>query len=116
MNFNPAPATQVGQYSADASPYGVLDMAGNVGEWVTDWFDGTYYASSPRENPQGPASGNTSQRGGAWDASTPYIRVADPQLVHFQLASRQLWLPLRPLAVILECWFLEFWIPGTAHF
>ena len=45
------------QTSSSASPYGALDMAGNVMEWVQDWYDRDYYASSPRKNPQGPATG-----------------------------------------------------------
>jgi len=44
----------VDKYPSGASPYGVLDMAGNVGEWVADWYDINYYASSPESNPAGP--------------------------------------------------------------
>ena len=47
----------VGSFEAGASPYGALDMAGNVLEWTQDWYDRDYYAVSPRKNPQGPASG-----------------------------------------------------------
>jgi len=40
-----------------ASPYGALNMAGNVYEWTSDWYQSTYYVGSPAENPQGPDSG-----------------------------------------------------------
>jgi formylglycine-generating enzyme required for sulfatase activity len=57
-----------GAYPAGASPYGALDMAGNVLEWVNDWYDGSYYGNSPASNPQGPSSGTVKVlRGGAWD-------------------------------------------------
>jgi serine/threonine protein kinase len=69
--------TKVGSYPAGASPYGALDMAGNVMEWVADWYDGGYYDSSPLENPQGPASGNwRTGRGGAWDSYGESLRSA----------------------------------------
>ncbi len=44
----------VGSYSLGASPYGVLDMAGNVYEWVQDVYAVDYYSRSPYENPTGP--------------------------------------------------------------
>ncbi len=65
---NPLGGTnKVGSYPAGASPYGALDLAGNVSEWVADWYEQQYYKNSPSENPQGPASGTTKVvRGGDW--------------------------------------------------
>jgi formylglycine-generating enzyme required for sulfatase activity len=48
----------IGSKPAGASPYGVMDMAGNVWEWTNDWFDENYYANSPTNNPQGPETGS----------------------------------------------------------
>jgi serine/threonine-protein kinase len=62
-----ADTAPVGSFLTGASPYGALDMAGNVGEWVADWFDSGYYASSPSSNPAGPTSGQYRVlRGGSW--------------------------------------------------
>jgi len=67
----------VGSHPAGASPYGALDMAGNVWERVADWWDANYYAQSPRENPQGPASGRDRVlRGGSWSSSADDVRAA----------------------------------------
>jgi formylglycine-generating enzyme required for sulfatase activity len=57
----------VGSYPAGASWCGVLDMAGNVWEWVNDWWSDDYYAHSPTDNPQGPNEGTLRvARGGSW--------------------------------------------------
>ena len=69
--------SQVGSYPAGASPYGVLDMAGNVWEWVNDRWAADYYTLSPPNNPPGPASGPFKVlRGGAWPHLWAYLRVA----------------------------------------
>jgi len=67
----------VGSYPLGASPYGALDMAGNVWEWVNDWWQWDYYTVSPPSNPPGPASGNYKVlRGGSWYEYAPILRVA----------------------------------------
>jgi formylglycine-generating enzyme required for sulfatase activity len=64
---NEGDTLEVGRYPAGASPYGVLDMAGNVYEWVADRYDAHYYDQSPRDNPTGPSSGTLrTVRSGAW--------------------------------------------------
>lgn len=70
----------VNSFPENASPFGVLDMEGNVGEWCADWYSPTYYSISPYSNPQGPASGNSRvRRGGSW---------YDDNLAYFQVARR----------------------------
>ena len=52
----------VGSSPGDRSPYGALDMLGNVGEWVADRYDENYYQYSPYNNPQGPETGSARPR------------------------------------------------------
>ncbi|MFZ6027188.1 MAG: formylglycine-generating enzyme family protein [Chloroflexota bacterium] len=67
----------VGSFPAGASPYGVNDMAGNVLEWVADWFQADYYATSPLANPPGPIQGERRiLRGGSWYSAPSALRSA----------------------------------------
>lgn len=74
VGTNPRTPVIVGSYRGGASPFGVLDMAGNVSEWVSDWYDPQYYTAQanlpqPVLDPQGPAIAlEKTLRGGNWDA------------------------------------------------
>ena len=69
--------SQVGSYPAGASWVGAHDMAGNVWEWVSDWYGADYYAVSPYSNPPGPSSGDGRVlRGGSFDYGARDVRAA----------------------------------------
>jgi len=76
-NQNLGDTTEAGKYPGGVSPYGLYDMAGNVWEWVADWYDSSYYSNSPSSNPQGPSSGDgRALRGGSWDYFGNYVRAS----------------------------------------
>lgn len=74
---NVGDTVEVSTYQAGASWCGAVDMAGNVWEWVNDWFSYDYYRRSPPQNPMGPASGEAhGLRGGAWHINQHRVRTA----------------------------------------
>ena len=68
----------VGSYPKGASPFGILDLAGNVWEWVADWYDPGFYRNSSREAPLGPETGSERVvRGGSWANGADLVRSAN---------------------------------------
>lgn len=69
--------TDVGSYAKGASIYGVHDLAGNVWEWVDDWYSQNYYTHGRKKNPRGPAKGEFKVvRGGSWVNYADSLRSA----------------------------------------
>ncbi len=74
--------TPVGAYPQGASPYGVLDMGGNVREWVWDWYDPYYYQYAAGSNPAGPAAGEKKVlKGASYSDAYRFARPAN-RLAH----------------------------------
>lgn len=71
--------TNVYEYQVSAGPYGAVNQAGNVQEWVADWYRSDYYAQqadNPTANPQGPPTGTEKVlRGGSWDTGPLFLRT-----------------------------------------
>lgn len=68
----------VGSLPDGDSPYGVKDMAGNVREWVSDWYGTDYYKDAPKQNPHGPDTKGVvrSIRGGSWHSPASDITTS----------------------------------------
>lgn len=88
----------VGSYPAGASQFGVLDMAGNVAEWVSDWYGEQFYAQQASQgtvtNPTGPVAGlQKVLRGGSWNTVPFFTRTVHRQ--SWDPADSQRWIGFR---------------------
>lgn len=82
---------RTGSFPNGVSPYGVHDMAGNVYEWVQDWYDPAYYVDSPLDNPAGPESGTLRVlRGGGWAEGWGGLRTANRYMHYPETAAASL--------------------------
>ena len=60
-----------------ASPYGALNIAGNVDEWVSDWYANSAFGSESATDPTGPPSGTVhTVKGGSWDDTPDFLRAS----------------------------------------
>jgi sulfatase modifying factor 1 len=82
---------QVGSFPLGNSLFKGWDMAGNVWEWVNDWYDANTYATIPASNPYGPWDGDFKViRGGGWNSPANNVRSANRQGIDPSLAYKDL--------------------------
>jgi iron(II)-dependent oxidoreductase len=76
-NGEPPGTLPVGSLPTGVNAYGLLDMAGNAGEWTSDFYDPSYYATSPSDDPKGPVTaGRHVGRGGSWNSTGVWQRTS----------------------------------------
>lgn len=92
-NFNWPGKQESYQTHNSVNGYGLYDVAGNVWEYVYDWYGRDYYQISPRDNPRGPDSGSPmpdgkfyrGMRGGNWyNGEDGHARVANRNPSYFR--------------------------------
>jgi len=78
----------VGAFPAGASPYGCMDMAGNVWNWCAGWYKKTCYQTGSCRDPCDPGQGwNRLQRGGCWYSLSKFLRSANRSWLDPSLTS-----------------------------
>ena len=93
----------VGRYGAN--PFGLSDQHGQVWEWCADWYDKSYYESSPAEDPSGPSSGSSRVlRGGSWFRGANVCRSADRGCIEPSRRSNRL-----GFRVVCEARHIRYW-------
>lgn len=85
----------VGSYPDGASWCGALDLAGNVHEWVYDWYADDYYSTSLNENPKGPENGALKIcKGGSWYDPSWHVRCSYRKILN-PSSARMHWIGFR---------------------
>ncbi len=116
--LTPPDTRQVGAYPLGISPFGLLDMSGNVWEWVNDWYGADYYAASPAANPFGPFTPSNPEqpfkvvRGGSWNSYPQDVRATARAFAHSHFPYDDL--GFRCVAQT-ESWPIDLTLPAPGH-